>query len=136
MKRCLTSNFILCGLCGWCFECFWTGLGAIRKKEDKRLICNTSIWMFPIYGSAALIEPISHLLKPFSFITRGVVYTAFIFLTEFFTGSWLRKRGACPWDYSDSSLNYKGLIRLDYAPLWFTMSLLYEKILSFSKKKR
>lgn len=133
MKKTLPTNFILCGLCGWCFECFWTGLGQIKNKEDKRLICNTSVWMFPIYGMAAFIEPISHLLKPFSFVLRGSIYTFFIFIAEFFTGTWLKKRGACPWDYSRSALNYKGLIRLDYAPLWFLVSIIYEKLLTAKK---
>ena len=133
MKHCLPINFMICGLCGWCFECFWTGLGAIRKKEDKRYICNTSIWMFPIYGMAAFIKPARHLVKHSSTLTRGTIYTFFIFTTEFITGSWLRKRNACPWDYSKSPLNYKGLIRFDYAPLWFIMSLIYEKILCGKK---
>ncbi len=129
MKKSLPTNFILCGLCGWCFECFWTGLGAIRKKEDKRLMCNTSIWMFPIYGMAAFIGPISNLLKPLSIFKRGTIYTSFIFLTEFLTGKWLKTRNSCPWDYSSSIFNYKGLIRFDYAPLWFAVGLIYERLL-------
>lgn len=129
MKRCFLINFILCGLCGWCFECFWTGLGSIRKKEDKRFICNTSIWMFPIYGMAAFIKPVHCFLKRFSLIKRGIIYTIFIFITEFLSGTWLKARNACPWDYSKCPFNFKGVIRLDYAPLWFIMSLIYEKIL-------
>ena len=34
------------------------------------------------------------------------------------------------WDYSGSQIQYKGLIRADYAPLWFLTGLLFEKILS------
>ena len=45
------------------------------------------------------------------------------------TGSFLRRFEACPWDYSKSPLNVNGLIRLDYAPLWFGAGLLFEKIL-------
>lgn len=52
-----------------------------------------------------------------------------IFSTEFLTGAFLKKRGMCPWDYSKAKLNVKGIIRLDYAPLWFITGLLYEKIL-------
>ena len=48
---------------------------------------------------------------------RGTVYTVCIFLTEFGTGSLLKKHDLCPWDYSKSKANIKGLIRLDYAPL-------------------
>lgn len=129
MKRSLPINFILCGLCGWCWECFWTGMGSVFKKEDKRLICNTSIWMFPIYGAAAFIAPISRMLKHFSVFTRGTIYMIFIFITEFLTGRWLKDRGACPWDYSRAPLNYKGLIRFDYAPVWFILGLSYEMLL-------
>ena len=35
----------------------------------------------------------------------------------------------CPWDYSNTPLNYRGLIRPDYAPLWFGAGLFFEKIL-------
>ena len=62
-------------------------------------------------------------------IARMEENKVFIFIGEFFTGSLLRKMDACPWDYSDAPLNIRGLIRLDYAPLWFGAGLLFEKIL-------
>ena len=43
------------------------------------------------------------------------------------TGWLLRKLGVCPWDYSDAPLNIDGLIRLDYAPAWFAVGLLFER---------
>ena len=46
------------------------------------------------------------------------------------TGMLLKHYDMCPWDYSGNPLNYKGVIRLDYAPLWFCTGLLFEKILS------
>ena len=70
---------------------------------------------------------------------RGIIYSIIIFLTEFITGFILKKHKACPWDYSDSKYNIKGIIRLDYAPLWFIVGLIYEKILTSQhrmKKKR
>lgn len=45
------------------------------------------------------------------------------------------KRDACPWDYSDAALNYKGIIRLDYAPVWFIVGLIYEKMLCATNKR-
>jgi uncharacterized membrane protein len=51
---------------------------------------------------------------------------------EFSSGSILRHFGMCPWDYSGTPFQYKGLIRLDYAPLWFFTGLLFEKILTKS----
>ena len=46
------KNFILCGLAGWCIEVAFTSFNALRRK-DKKLIGQTSAWMFPIYGMAA-----------------------------------------------------------------------------------
>lgn len=130
MKKCIITNFITCGFYGWCLECFWTGLHSIIRNKDPKLTCNTSIWMFPIYGMAAFISPVSKKLKKQCTFVRGGIYTICIFITEFLTGKLLKKYCACPWDYSKAKLNYDGLIRLDYAPLWFLVGLLYEKILT------
>ena len=50
-----------------------------------------------------------------------------IFTVEYTSGMYLKKRGCCPWDYSDSPYHINGVIRLDYAPLWFLTGLFYEK---------
>ncbi len=84
--------------------------------------------MFPIYGLAAFIPSFSNLLKNRCIITRGVIYTFLIFTTEFCSGNLLKRYDACPWDYSKAKLNYKGVVRLDYAPLWFCLGLIYEKL--------
>ncbi len=130
MKKCFLSNFLICGLCGWCMECFWTGLCSIKKrKEDKTLSCHTSVWMFPIYGMAACLSPICNKMKGRCALIRGGVYAFLIYATEYTSGIILKKHGACPWDYSKAKLNYKGVIRFDYAPAWFFAGLLFEKIL-------
>lgn len=129
MKKCFYNNFLLCGLCGWCMECFWTGLHSVIRHKDKALFCRTSVWMFPIYGMAACLNPICKKLKDKSALLRGGVYTLCIFVAELSSGKLLKKFGACPWDYSKAKLNYKGLIRLDYAPAWFLVGLFYEKLL-------
>ncbi|MDF2608657.1 MAG: hypothetical protein K0R92_131 [Lachnospiraceae bacterium] len=129
MKKNFYSNFLLCGLSGWCMECFWTGVHSILGRKDRSLSCHTSVWMFPIYGLAACLNPIAKKLKDKSALLRGGVYTICIFSTEFFTGKVLKKFGACPWDYSKAKLNYKGIIRFDFAPAWFLVGLFYEKLL-------
>ncbi len=134
MKKNVFTNFIICGSLGWCLECFWTGLSAIIKHKDPKLLCSTSVWMFPIYGLGALIKPISNLLGKTNAIIRGGVYTIGIFFTEYSLGTLLKKYKACPWDYSKSKYSYKGVIRLDYAPLWFIVGLLFEKILKSPAK--
>ena len=51
-----------------------------------------------------------------------------IFCAEYFVGSWLQRAGICPWDYTGRPTNVNGLIRLDFAPLWFLTGLLFERI--------
>ena len=108
-------------------EIIFTGLGSLRKNEHK-LTAHTSIWMFPIYGMACFLAPLCRLLRKRNFLIRGIVYTCCIFTGEFLSGSFLRRHGACPWDYSHAKHNINGLIRLDYAPLWFVAGLFFEKI--------
>lgn len=124
----MKHSFLTCGLTGWCMEIIYTSLHSLRRK-DYRLTGNTSIWMFPIYGMACLLSPLFRHLKGKNIILRGGIYTCFIFAGEYLSGSFLRKFKACPWDYSNARMNIKGLIRLDYAPLWFGAGILYEKIL-------
>ena len=112
-------------------EILFTGLRSY-KKHNPKLMGNTSIWMFPIYGMASLLSPVCRLLKGKSVILRGGIYTCCIFIGEYITGSFLRKYGACPWDYSKAPLNVDGLIRLDYAPYWFGAGLVFEKMLLFT----
>jgi len=121
-------SFFLCGLMGWCLEIFWTGLGSLRRRQPK-LIGHSSFWMFPIYGLASLFGPLSRILKNVNIWIRGSLYALCIFLVEFISGSLLKKYNLCPWDYSKARLNYKGVIRLDFFPLWFLTGLMYEQIL-------
>ena len=123
------KNFLVCGALGWCMECFWTGLGAIRSHKDKLLRCQTSVWMFPIYGMAAFIPSVYKHIKSKSALFRSIVYASAIFGCEYTSGLLLKRHNACPWDYSKAKLNYKGVIRLDYAPCWAAAGLLFEHIL-------
>ena len=52
-----------------------------------------------------------------------------IYLGEYISGRLLKNKDMCPWDYSGVPLQCHGVIRLDYAPLWFTAGLIFEKIL-------
>lgn len=122
------KRFIKCGLMGWFFEVVWTGFGNLLH-HDRTMTCSTSLIMFPIYGLAALIYPIYNLIKEKNTFIRGTVYTLIIFATEFLCGSILKAFHMCPWDYSGTPYNIKGIIRLDYAPAWFVVGLIYEKML-------
>lgn len=122
----MKSNFVKCGMYGWCIEVLWTGLNSM-VKHDPKLMGTSSLRMFPIYGMASIIAPLSSHLKKFHTFTRGLIYMLGIYAVEYTSGTYLKKRGCCPWDYSDSPFHVNGVIRLDYAPLWFLTGLFYEK---------
>lgn len=124
----MKNKFITCGIFGWCLELLWTGFHSFRRREMK-LMGQSSIWMFPIYGLGFLIGPLSGFLKGKSLLTRGLCYMSAIFAVEYTAGTYLKQKGRCPWDYSQAKTNVHGVIRLDFAPLWFFTGLLYEQIL-------
>lgn len=126
----MIKKYLMCGLTGWCMEVFWTGLGSAIKK-DQKLTSNTSIWMFPIYATAVIIEPLANKMRKDKKtpLKRGSVYALCIFVTEYISGSILKKHNCCPWDYSHAKTNINGVIRLDYFPVWFAAGLFYENML-------
>lgn len=138
------KNFCKCGIAGWCLEVLCTSAESIAL-HDWRLMGKTSLLMFPIYGFGVLLAPIGRLVDrwlqvvPGEVLTvrdrilrHGILYMVLIFTAEYVTGAWLTARGICPWDYSGRHSNINGLIRLDFAPLWFMTGLLFEQI---TKKK-
>ena len=127
-KTLFPQNFMLCGLTGWCMEILFSAVKNVHHT-DRRLMGQTSVWMFPIYGCAALIKPMYQLTGKLPALARGSIYCAAILTGEFISGSLLKKHGCCPWDYSHARFNIHGVIRLDYAPLWMGAGLLFERIL-------
>ena len=121
-------NFLKCGLIGWCMEILFTALGSLRSR-DLTLKGMTSVWMFPIYGCAAVIAPVSRILRNRPAWFRGLTYMGIIFSAEYLTGSLLSRHRLCPWNYSRSRWNVNHVIRLDYAPYWFGAGLLFERLL-------
>lgn len=131
MKTHFSKTFLLCGATGWCMEILWSGLHSLLRR-DPTLMGKTSLLMFPIYGCAAVIDPVSRKLSRVPAVLRGSLYTAGFFATEFVSGSILRLFHMCPWDYSHTPFHYKGLIRFDYIPVWFAAGLFFEKIIKKS----
>ncbi len=131
--KCIKS-FLRHGLIGWCMEIIFTAAESLRRRDYTLKGC-TSLWMFPIYGSSALLAPIFRLLKKKALWIRGCTYALLIFLAEFLSGTFLRKRGLCPWDYNRSKWNICNVIRLDYAPFWFLAGLLFEHTSTHTNKK-
>lgn len=126
---CFLKNFLKCGLVGWCMEILFTAAESLRRR-DMTLKGTTSVWMFPIYGCAALLAPVSRLLRKEPLWLRGLTYMSLIFSTEYLTGRLLSKHRLCPWDYGRNRWHVNRVIRLDFAPCWFGAGLLFEKLLS------
>ena len=122
-------RFLIYGTLGWAVEIIWTGLGSILRR-DARLVGRTYLWMFLIYGLAApLLEPIHFAVAHLAWPWRGLIWAGSIFTIEYITGWLLREAtGSCPWDYTGVRLSVNGLIRLDYAPAWFVLGLLFERL--------
>lgn len=129
----MKNKFFICGLIGWCMEIIFTAMDSFRRRELK-LMGRTSIWMFPIYGMAVLIQPVYFFIKKFPLFLRGMIYAIGFFTVEFLSGSFLKKHGICPWDYSKAKSNIHGVIRLDYMPCWMAAGLIYERILTQNKR--
>lgn len=99
--------------------------------KDWSLTAKSYVWMLPIYGLAAfLFEPLHNAIREYVWPLRGVIYVTGIYIVEFVTGCILRKfTGKCPWDYSlRSRYHFHGLIRWDYAPIWFLFSFGLERL--------
>lgn len=90
----MKSNFIRCGVIGWCWELIYTSLHTLASPDfDHKLMGKTSLFMFPIYGSAALLKPVVKVVKKKPFWVRGSIYTCLIYGAEFVTGKFLKKHG-------------------------------------------
>jgi len=125
------QRFVIYGLVGLCAEVFFTSIVGFVRGRDRRLIGQTSLWMFPIYG---LIEPLYEplhdaLREPLPAAGRGLVYGLGFLAVEYLSGRLLRAvLGEAPWDYSHARPHLHGLIRLDYLPLWAGAGLALERL--------
>ena len=122
--RQMIKNFCKCGITGWCLEVMFTSLESFGSR-DWRFMGRTSILMFPIYGMAVLLAPIAGAFDR----VGGACGT----VAEYASGAWLKDKNMCPWDYSQCRANIHGLIRLDFAPLWFAVGLLFEQLTKTKK---
>ena len=113
-------------------EILWTGFHAYRIR-DLKLTGHTSLWMFPIYGCAAFLKPLMQKLTSLAVWKRGVLYMLLIYFGEYVSGILLRSKDVCPWNYEKSPWQIHRVIRLDFAPLWFTVGLFFEHFLLYPR---
>ena len=85
--------------------------------------------MFPIYGLAYLIGDIYPKISRWPGIARAFLYGISIMSVEYTTGRLLTKMDVCPWCYDGCKYSIKGVIRLDFLPLWMMAGMFYEKLL-------
>ena len=71
-------------------------------------------------------------IKQWNPLGRGLLYGCSILAVEYISGSILTRMKVCPWSYEGCKYAVKGLIRLDYLPLWMAAGLLFEKLLVLS----
>ncbi len=83
------------------------------------------------------MEPVHDHIRNLTWVIRGSIWTTVIFGIELITGLAIELTvGKVPWDYTGSSYySIAGLIRLDYAPVWFVVGLLFEKVDDFMRTK-
>jgi len=115
-------------------EVAFTSAGALRKR-DKKLMGQTSAWMFPIYGTAALIGEIAPKINHLPMPVRGLLYGGSIMLGEYVSGSILTKFDVCPWSYKGCKYAVKDIVRLDFLPFWMVAGLIFEQILTDIEKE-
>lgn len=130
----MVLRFFIYGMLGWCAEIVFTAVEGKLAGRNWLLTGYTTLWAFPMYGSAAfLFEPLHDALRSQLFIIRAVVYLIGFWAVEY-AGGWLvwKITGIKPWDYSDArggSLN--GLIRWNFVFVWPLVGLALEPIHDF-----
>ena len=127
-------RFVIYGCFGLLMETIWTGVNS-AVRGDKNLKCVTYLWMFPIYGMGILLEPVHEFIRGFLWVYRGFLWAVIIFVIEYAAGSLLKLTiGNCPWNYNSNGeviTSVKGIIRIDFLPLWFGVGLLFEHLHDF-----
>ncbi len=136
-------RFAAYGVFGWCAEIVWTALydlvADVRagRAPDARLVGKTYLWMFPIYGGGGLLFERAHAaVGGLAWPVRGLLYTIGCFAVEWIAGWVLRRAtGKIPWDYTGKRWHVRGLIRLDYAPVWFVFGMMLEQVAEVLRKQ-
>ena len=122
------------GLCGMLIECLFTGVWS-AIHGDRKLTCQTYLWMFPVYGSAGLLLTWIHGHIFWPLILMGLLYTVLMYLFEFSWGFFFRHvLGVCPWDYGRGKWTVLGLVQLKYVGFWFGLAMAFNPVCDYMHK--
>ena len=125
--QCFLFSFLGLGL-----EVAFTAALDSWKRWDRFLMGYSSIWYIPLYAVVPFILSwAGPSLFPIPWYLRGLIYMVACFVLEFAGMGALRLiLGASPSEasYYKARWNVLGLIRLDWAPVWFCAGLLFETL--------
>jgi len=130
--------FVTFGIIGVAMEVFFTAITSVIRKEKNRAMKGySSLWMFFIYGSVYFVILFGRTyFSQYNFFLRGLIYLPLIYAIEFTSGFILKKFKAIPWNYREdknTKHNFKGIICLEFIPVWYTGGLLLELLYLFLK---
>jgi uncharacterized membrane protein len=122
------------GVHGIFAEVIFTGLWEFVISGDWRLKGVSSIWSFLVYGLGTFLLAESgrgYLVSlKVPLLLRCCIYVVLTYVWEFSCGMLLDMFEARSWDYSQFTYNIKGLITMEYIPVWFFAGLYFEWIMS------
>lgn len=135
----IITSFIVVGIT---LEVFWTSIINSIKNKDRKLTGKTYLWMFPIYAIVPFIYIFGiKYMQDINIFIKAFVYMFAFYLLEFTSGYIIKKiMGVSPWNYRGYNIkifggeykaNYKGLICLEYAPIWFLYGIMGEYFIKF-----
>ncbi len=128
--RRIVWRVLLFALLGLLLEVFFTAAWSL-SQGDWTLRGRTSPWMMLDYGILGLVVgPVSRLLVRLRLplVARAAVYMLGIFAVELASGWLFDLAGLRIWDYRQMPLNLGGYITLAYAPAWFALGLVLERL--------
>lgn len=120
---------------GVSLEIVFTSVLDFTFMLDPRLVGQSYLWMFPIWGLGLLaLEKVStqDAWKQIPWYYRGLAHALLIFCIEALSGATIREvTGSVPWDYSEAFFGIDGLVRLDYLPFWAGLGLALERLFPY-----
>lgn len=125
-------RFFIFALLGLNLEVIFTSVAGLVLNGNYNLRGHTSLWMMLDYGLLGILTPWLRdflVIRRIPLIGRAFVYMIGIYVVEYFSGMLFhRVIGLEIWDYSSLPLNLDGQITLLYAPFWYGLSLIIEKL--------